>query len=109
MRCIVAICPAGPPKLMQPILSQTMKASRKLGWAVESKVAILFKPPWPAVLCRAGGKTQQGNRRIIDEKASLAQPMTLVCPGILQSALHTRNFSTRHGRVHSIIFMRRRP
>jgi hypothetical protein len=27
----MAICPAGPPKLMQPIFSQTLKASLKLG------------------------------------------------------------------------------
>src|SRR5262249_39368262 len=33
-RCIIAICPAGPPKLMQPIFSQTRKNSPKLGRSV---------------------------------------------------------------------------
>src|SRR5437762_2839699 len=31
IRCIMAIWPAGPPKLMQPILSQTLKNSPKSG------------------------------------------------------------------------------
>ena len=34
MRCIIAIWPAGPPKLMQPILSQTLKNSRSSGLCV---------------------------------------------------------------------------
>jgi hypothetical protein len=29
---MMEICPAGPPKLMKPSLSQKMKASRKLTW-----------------------------------------------------------------------------
>src|SRR5436305_4094045 len=33
MRCIMAIWPAGPPKLMQPIFSHSQKASPKLGTA----------------------------------------------------------------------------
>ena len=32
----MAICPAGPPKLMQPIFSQTMKASLKVGFACDA-------------------------------------------------------------------------
>src|SRR5437764_8037811 len=31
--CMIAICPAGPPKLMQPSLSQNQKASSSLGFA----------------------------------------------------------------------------
>src|SRR5471032_378891 len=30
-RCITAICPAGPPKLMNPSFSQKRRASRKVG------------------------------------------------------------------------------
>src|SRR5204862_6796545 len=30
-RCMIAICPAGPPKLMKPSLSQKRNASAKLG------------------------------------------------------------------------------
>ena len=29
---MIAICPAGPPKLMNPSLSQNRNASRKVGW-----------------------------------------------------------------------------
>ena len=32
-RCIIAICPAGPPNDRQPILNQTLKASLKVGEA----------------------------------------------------------------------------
>ena len=47
-RCINAICPAGPPKLMQPIFSQTRKASPKLDRAVASVVDICVMRLWPA-------------------------------------------------------------
>src|SRR5512141_2593514 len=34
--CMMAICPVGPPKLMNPSFSQNLKASRKEGWGVGS-------------------------------------------------------------------------
>src|SRR6185312_7343147 len=76
MRCIMAICPAGPPKLMQPIFSQTPKASPKLGLAraCTSMSRHLGRPVVPF----AGGKAQPGEQRIIDTKALLQQAMVVV-------------------------------
>src|SRR4051812_11439485 len=41
MRCIMAIWPAGPPKLMQPILSQTLKNSPKLEVSAPTEVRVV--------------------------------------------------------------------
>src|SRR5262249_34796444 len=60
MRCIIAICAAGPPKLTQPILSHVRKASPKVGEARGSdcaRVVIGLTPPlWEGygVLWRQG-------------------------------------------------------
>src|SRR5450759_2177601 len=91
MRCIMAICPTGPPKLMQPIFSQTLKASAKVGFGpVFMSCRFLFahdliRKPVPTFrdhartgqLCRssAAKRSEQG---IVDHEAAFEQPMIVV-------------------------------
>src|SRR4051794_36903515 len=89
MRCIMAICPAGPPKLMQPILNQSRNASPKLGEAempagMISVCAVIMpsrrlfgflgRPVVPLVR----GVPRPGEQRIVDHKAAGQQPMIVI-------------------------------
>ena len=77
MRCIIAIWPAGPPKLRQPILSQTLKNSPKVG-AARRPTACVFdchdhsRHLGRPVVTLLRGKAQIGEQRIVDHEAAVA-------------------------------------
>ena len=59
----MAIWPAGPPKLMQPIFSQTMKASPKFGCILVSTVVMRAQAALAGQLWRSSAaKRSQANR-----------------------------------------------
>src|SRR4051812_18947606 len=76
MRCIMAIWPAGPPKLMQPIFSQTRNASPKPGEpdapvdTVSACIVISCRLRGPVVPL-LGRMARPGEQRIIDHEAAL--------------------------------------
>src|SRR5437016_14065482 len=87
MRCIMAIWPAGPPKLMQPILNQSRNASPKVGEAstLAGTVSVCT-----VISCRLPGLlggpvvplvrsvAQPGEQRIVNHKALFQQPVIVV-------------------------------
>src|SRR5450755_3872781 len=73
-RCIRAICAAGPPKLMQPILSQTLKASPKVGFASALISRHLCRP----IVSFVGGKAQPGEQCVIDHEAPFEQAVIVI-------------------------------
>src|SRR5476649_1626886 len=80
MRCIMAIWPAGPPKLTQPILSQVLKNSPKVGWISPALrcagealsctivIAISRRLDGP-VMALFGREAQPREQRIVDHEA----------------------------------------
>src|SRR5665213_2454556 len=78
MRCIMAIWPAGPPKLMQPIFSQTRKASPKLGCVLLSIVVMRSRSLGRPVMAFLGGKAQPGEQGIVNHETAFEQPMIVV-------------------------------
>src|SRR6185295_19338935 len=84
MRCIIAICPAGPPKLMQPIFSQTRNASPKLGEAsalasiVSVCTVIASRRLRGPIVPLLGRMPQPCEERIIDDKAALDHAVIVV-------------------------------
>src|SRR6187401_1938694 len=78
VRCMSAICPAGPPKLMQPILSHKRKASPKLGRAPVTIVVILSRGLGRPVVPLLSRKTQPGEQSIVDQESALKQAMVIV-------------------------------
>src|SRR5581483_8499281 len=76
-RCIIAICPAGPPKLTQPILSHVRKASPKFGVACFGRASISGGFRWPVVPF-PGRKAQPGEECIIKEEASPQEAVVVV-------------------------------
>src|SRR3954453_20458616 len=87
MRCIMAIWPAGPPKLMQPILNQSRNASPNVGEAstLAGRVSVctviscgLFGRLGRPVVPLLGGVTQPGEQRIVDHKALAEQPVIVI-------------------------------
>src|SRR4249919_139094 len=78
VRCMSAICPAGPPKLMQPILSHRRKASPKLGRASVAIVVMLSRGLGRPVVPLLGRKTQPGEQSIVDNEAAFKQSVIVV-------------------------------
>src|SRR5262249_43842179 len=78
MRCMSAICPAGPPKLMQPILSHNKKASPKLGRAPVTIVDMSSRGLGRPVVPLLGRKPQPGEQGVIDDETPLKQPVVVV-------------------------------
>src|SRR5947209_18164970 len=83
MRCIMAIWPAGPPKLMQPILNQSQKASPKLGAASVRRIPVSICTVISRCLCGPvvpllGRMPRPGEQRIVDDKAALDHGVIVV-------------------------------
>src|SRR3954462_15616406 len=80
MRSIMAIWPAGPPKLMRPILSQTLKNSPKLEVCAPTEVravsvVIGSRHLGGPVVPLLRGKAEIGEQPIVDHEALSQQPM----------------------------------
>src|SRR4249919_824030 len=83
MRCIMAIWPAGPPKLMRPILSQTLKNSPKLEVCAPTEVrtvsvVIGSRHLGGPVVPLLRGKAEIGEQPIVDHEALSQQAMIMV-------------------------------
>src|SRR6185369_4069499 len=83
MRCIMAIWPAGPPKLMQPILSQSQKASPKLGAApvptgAVSVCTVISRRLCGPVVPLLGRMARPSEQRIIDHEPALDHAVIVV-------------------------------
>src|SRR6185369_1066804 len=83
MRCIMAICPAGPPKLMQPILSQSQKASPNVGAAAVRLGAVSVCTVISRCLCGPvvpllGRMARPGEQRIIDDEPAFDHAVIVV-------------------------------
>src|SRR5205823_10613985 len=83
MRCIMAIWPAGPPKLMQPILSHSQKASPNVGAASVAMGAapactVMSRRLCGPVVSLLGRMPRPGEQRIIHDKAALDHAVVVV-------------------------------
>src|SRR6185437_9682174 len=78
VRCMSAICPAGPPKLMQPILSHRRKASLKLGRASVAIVVMLSRGLGRPVVPLLGCEAQPCKQGVIDHEAPHQEPMVII-------------------------------
>src|SRR6202795_1252033 len=78
MRCINAIWPAGPPKLMQPIFSQILKASAKVGCGGGGDWALMSCRLCRPVMAFLGGEAQPGEQGIVDHETAFEQSMIIV-------------------------------
>src|SRR5947209_2581749 len=76
MRCIMAICPAGPPKLMQPILHHSQKASPNVGAAsvpmgAVSVCTVISRRLCGPIVPLLGGMPRPCEQPIVDHKSTL--------------------------------------
>src|SRR5687768_1604587 len=87
MRCIMAIWPAGPPKLMQPIFSQSQKASAKVGAATVRDEAVsvcTVISRRPRICCLGpvmpllGRMARPGEQRIVHHETALDHAVVVV-------------------------------
>src|SRR5215212_6773550 len=83
MRCIMAIWPAGPPKLMQPIFSHSRNASPKLGEAATpagmlSACTVISRCLCGPVVPLLGRMTRPGEQRITDDEAAFDHDVIVV-------------------------------
>src|SRR3954453_8470583 len=72
-RCIMAIWPAGPPKLTQPILSQSQKNSANDGRRATCCSVVMSRGFGWSVVALLRGKAQVGEQCIVDHEALLQQ------------------------------------
>src|SRR5436305_10374940 len=83
MRCIMAIWPAGPPKLMQPIFSHSQKASPNVGAVSVPMGAVSVCTVISCRLCRPvvpflGRMPRPGEQRIINDEAAFDHAVIVV-------------------------------
>src|SRR4051795_6241555 len=76
MRCIMAIWPAGPPKLMQPIFSHSQKASPNVGAAsvltgAVSVCTVISRRLCGPVVPLLGRMPRPREQRIVDDETAL--------------------------------------
>src|SRR3954452_24424486 len=94
MRCIMAIWPAGPPKLMQPILNHSQKASPNVGAAsvpmgAVSVCTVISRRLCGPVVPLLGRMTRPGEQPIIDDEAAFDHTV-IVIPGERREAERDR-------------------
>src|SRR2546423_8265395 len=83
MRCIMAIWPAGPPKLMQPILNHSQKASPNVGAAcvpmgAVSVCTVISRRLCGPVVPLLRRMPRPGEQRIVDHEAALDHGVIVV-------------------------------